>query len=112
MRNRALGSEDAGDVAAPLGAREPALPFRRSATAERPGERQVPVLGQLLGKLSRRVMAALQPAIRVGRDEREDVRDRRGDDLEHNRDGGRAQPPQRALLPRGDESANGIVVVN
>lgn len=68
--------------------------------------------GELLGKLSGRVMAALQPAIRIGRDERYGLRSRRWDDLDQDRGGGRSESPERTLFPPGDERANGIVVVN
>lgn len=57
-------------------------------------------------------MAALQAAIGVGWNEGDDLRCRWRDNVDHDRDGGRGEPPKRALFPRGDESANGIVVVN
>src|SRR6266480_3457018 len=57
-------------------------------------------------------MASLQAAVGVRRNERDDFHLRRRDDLDHDRDGGRGEPPERALFPRGDECANGIVVVN
>src|SRR5436189_1488842 len=57
-------------------------------------------------------MASLEAAVGVRRNERDDFRLRRRDDLDHDRDGGRGEPPERALFPRGDECANGIVVVN
>src|SRR5438094_6808663 len=55
-------------------------------------------------------MASLQLAIRVGRDEGDDVRFWRRNDLDHNRDGPRSETPQGALFPRGDECPNGVVV--
>src|SRR2546429_3672145 len=57
-------------------------------------------------------MASLQAAVGVRRNERDDFHLRRRDDLDHHRDGGRGEPPERALFPRSDECANGIVVVN
>src|SRR2546430_11965042 len=57
-------------------------------------------------------MGSLEAAVGVRRNERDDFHLRRRDDLDHDRDGGRGEPPERALFPRGDECANGIVVVN
>ena len=57
-------------------------------------------------------MASRETAIGVGRDECDKVRSRRLKGLDHDRDGRGGKPPQRALLPRGDDCANGIVVVD
>src|SRR5258705_5233674 len=57
-------------------------------------------------------MASLQAAVGVRRNERDDFHLRWRDDLDHDRDGGRGEPPERALFPCSDECANGIVVVN
>jgi len=111
-RDLARGGEDAGDVAPPLGAREPTLPPRRPPAAETRGDRQLPTLGQSLGKLPGRMMPAVETAIEVRGDEGDHVHGRRRNDLDHDLDGGPGEPSQRALLPTGDEGAYGVVVRN
>ena len=108
----ALGGEDAGNVAPPLRARESTLPPRRPPAAERRGDRQLPTLGQSLGKLPGRMMPALETAIGVRRDEGDHVHGRRWDNLDHDLDGSPGEPAQRALLPTGDEGTYGVVVRN
>ena len=57
-------------------------------------------------------MASLESAIRIGRDKGDGIGSRWRHDLDHDPDGGCGEPPQRALLPRGDDCTDGVVVVH
>src|SRR3954471_12984081 len=84
----------------------------RARPAQQRGDGQLPALAELAREPLSRVMAALEHALTLGRDEgqRGDARplDARGDEI---RRLGR-QPSETALLPAGDEAPDPLVVLD
>jgi hypothetical protein len=95
--------EGAGDVPPPLLLCQPALAARPARSREQRSQRQVPQSGELARKLLGSVVSALEPAIRIARDERDacDVRARHR--LAYDRSGPARQPAQPSLLPGGHD---------
>ncbi|TMK56756.1 MAG: hypothetical protein E6G60_17685 [Actinobacteria bacterium] len=71
-----------------------------------------PAAAELVGQLFRRVMAAPEPSVAVGRDERDDVGVRPGNGFDDELRSPGAQPPQAPLLPRSHDPADGLVVLH
>src|ERR687887_1339285 len=99
-----------GDVPAAIRETQSPLGRRRAGAADEPLRRKLPATAELAGRPLRRMVAALEAAVAVGREEAEseDVRPRHG--LDDELRGERRQPPQPALLPGRDDRPDRAVV--
>ena len=105
-----MREEGARDVPAPLVLRQPPLARRPSCSREEWPERELPLSGELGSKPLGGVMPALQPAVRIAGDEDDTGGIRTRHRLMHDCSRPAGEAAQAALLPRGHDSTQPVVV--
>jgi len=88
-----------GDVPAPFGEREAALPTRSAGAPEQPLARKAPLGRECPGQLLGRVITAFEPPLAVRRDERHEVNVRARQPLRDDARRLETEPPQASFLP-------------